>query len=144
MSPIDGVAAVLSWSAAALILHAEAVTSIPGDEVLGFWDRLIVIWNSGNGLAFVLFIALALFFTGRLVSGRDAERRVKEWETRYKENDDRWRERFQEQKNRADSSERMLYQLMGTQARTVTVAERAATAAEVVAASSLNSGGEKR
>lgn len=144
MSPIDSAGAVLSWGGAALILHAEAIASVPGDEIVGFWDRLIIIWNSGNGLAFVLFIALALFFTGRLVSGRDAERRVREWETRYKENDDRWRERFTEQKNRADSSERMLYQLMGTQVRTVTVAERAATAAEVVAATSLSPPGENR
>ena len=141
MSRTDTAQAAATWLAA-LILHVEAVssTSVPGDDILNLWDRLVVIWSGGNGLAFVLFIGLALFFTGKLTSGREAERRVKDWETRYKENDERWRDRFNEQKARADNSERMLYQLMGVQARTVTVAERAATAAEVVAATSLPGG----
>lgn len=115
------------------VTSQEAISNLGGDPILSWWDRAILIWNSGNGLAFVLFVAVVLLFTGRVVSGRDRDKTIKDWETRYKENDDRWRERYTEQRVRADNAERMMYQMMGLQARVTTVAERAATVAEVAA-----------
>lgn len=103
-----------------------------GGDVLALWQQFRQGWEAG-GLAFVLFIVVILLFTGRVVSGRDRDRVIKEWEQRYRENDERWKERFLEQKARADTAQQMLYQHLGWASRVTTVAERATAVAEAAA-----------
>jgi hypothetical protein len=126
---------------------ASAVASgnVPGDDVLDLWDRIVVIWAGGNGLAFVLFIALVLFFTGRLFTGRERERLEKQmvkleedWKKRYDENDRRWERQLEEVKSRSQAQEQLLYQMMGMQREATFVARQATTAAVAVAATAGN------
>lgn len=150
MSRIDGftlaVAATLSAYGAALAAPdvpdgvygtAKVAAGVPGDDILNIWDRLISIWNGGNGLAFVLFIGLALFFTGRLFTGRERERLEKaaakldeDWKKRYDENDRRWEKQLDEVRSRSEAQERLLYQMMGMQREVTTVARQATNVAQ--------------
>jgi len=105
-------------------------------DVIVLYERVQRAWESG-GLAFIFFIGLALFFTGRIFTSRDRERMEKQmakldadWKTRYDENDRRWEKQLEEVKARSAAQESLLYQMMGMQREATLVARQATTVAQ--------------
>jgi len=105
-------------------------------DVIVLYERVQRAWESG-GLAFIFFIGLALFFTGRIFTSRDRERMEKQmakldadWKTRYDENDRRWERQLEEVKARSAAQESLLYQMMGMQREATLVARQATTVAQ--------------
>jgi hypothetical protein len=118
------------------LLAVEAAVAGGGADFLSLFERVQRAWETG-GLAFIFFIGLALFFTGRIFTGRDRERLEKQmakldadWKTRYDENDRRWERQLEEVKGRAAAQEGLLYQMMGMQREATNVAKRATTVAQ--------------
>ena len=111
---------------------------VPGDDWLTLWERIDQAWKSG-GLAFIFFIALALFFTGRVFTYRDRDKLEKQmakldadWKQRYDENDARWERQLNEVRSRAQAQEQLLYQMMGMQREATMVARQATNVAQQV------------
>ena len=105
-------------------------------DVIVLYERVQRAWESG-GLAFIFFIGLALFFTGRIFTSRDRERMEKQmakldadWKTRYDENDRRWEKQLEEVKARSAAQESLLYQMMGMQREATMVARQATAVAQ--------------
>jgi hypothetical protein len=116
-----------------------------GADFLTLFERVQRAWETG-GLAFVFFIGLALFFTGRIFTARDRERMEKQmakldadWKTRYDENDRRWERQLEEVKARSSAQEGLLYQMMGMQREATMVAKQATSVAQQATSTGGNS-----
>lgn len=119
-----------------MVLALPAAAAGGGGDLVTLYERVQRAWESG-GLAFVFFIALGLFFTGRIFTARDRERLEKQmakldadWKTRYDENDRRWERQLEEVKARSATQEQLLYQVMGMQREATMVARQATTVAQ--------------
>ena len=118
-----------------MVFALSAATS-SGADVVGLYERVQRAWETG-GLAFVFFVGLTLFFTGRIFTFRDRERMEAQlakldadWKARYDENDRRWERQLEEVKARAATQEQLLYQMMGMQREATMVARQAPAVAQ--------------